>query len=153
MDLEKWIEFSPAWDKRHTDPGKNYGIHGVEMTWFVRGPEGAVQFKVFTNWHLPHVMRETDAKIQSNSVNRFALKFAYHPIPADIGYHSYVPHYEGQTMMSENCHVLHGKPCYYDGSTLDAEPVFDLLVAEGGDAVWARLEQYYRRTFLNGANA
>lgn len=30
----------------------------------------------------------------------------------------------------ENCPYLDGKPCYYDGSGLNAEPVFDILVKD-----------------------
>jgi hypothetical protein len=43
--------------------------------------------------------------------------------------------------------LLDGSPCFYDGSGLNAAGVFALLVMEGSEAVWERLERYYRSTF------
>jgi len=68
------------------------------------------------------------------------------PMALDLGYHSKVPKYEGDVPMSEHCPVLKGK-CYYDGSTLNAERVFERLVNEGDAGVWAELESYYATTF------
>lgn len=45
-----------------------------------------------------------------------------------------------------NCEYL-GCPCYYDGSSLNAERVFDILVEKGSDGVWKYLEEYYIDTF------
>ena len=47
--MHRRIEFAPAYDKRHPDPQKNYGIHGVEMRWLLEGPRGVIQFLVYTN--------------------------------------------------------------------------------------------------------
>lgn len=121
------ITFSAAYDKRHPDPSKNYGLHGVNMRWLLIGPKGAIQFLVFTGWQLPGI-DDTD------------------PMAADIGYHSPVPMYEGQKPMGK-CDVLAEGDCYYDGSPLNAEPVFELLRTGGSDAVWARMEEEYRNRF------
>jgi len=58
MSLTREIKFSPAYDKRDPDPSKNYGIHGVTITFLLKGEKGAVQFVLYTNWHLPHVDHE-----------------------------------------------------------------------------------------------
>ncbi len=137
MEFTREILFSPAFDKRDPDPSKNYGIHGMELTFYLKGDEGAVQFKLFTGWDLPHVRAEhKDSHTLCN----------IYPMPADLGYHSRKPVYDDQKPR-ENCHVLDGQPCYYDGSGLNAEPVFDLLVTEGHEAVWVALENYYQETF------
>lgn len=34
-----------------------------------------------------------------------------------------------------------------DGSTLNAEPVFEILLKEGSAGVWRELREYYDRTF------
>jgi hypothetical protein len=47
----------------------------------------------------------------------------------------------------EPCRYLDGKPCYYDGSSLNAERIFDVLTAEGDEGVWRELEAYYHATF------
>jgi hypothetical protein len=47
-----------GYDKRDPNPSKNYGIHGVEMKWFVIGDKGAVQFVLSTSWYPSNVRRE-----------------------------------------------------------------------------------------------
>lgn len=61
--LTREISFSPAYDKRHIDPSKDYGIHGVEMRWYVKSSEGAVQFVVYTNWMLPSTYKNWLEKV------------------------------------------------------------------------------------------
>ena len=134
------IIFSPAYDKRSPNPSENYGIHGVDMRFILTGDKGTVQFVVYTNWYLPHVQKEFEDKPMRN-YNPFV------PIAADVGYHSPKPMYEGQYVMAESCEYLGGKPCYYDGSVLQAEDYFRTLVSEGGEAVWKRLEDYYCELF------
>lgn len=137
--MERIVKFTPAFDKRHADDNKNYGIHGVDMHMALKGKRGATQFTLFTNWHLPHVQKELDEK-ESN--HEFC-----HPLPADVGYHSLTPQYEGQESLTKECEYLDGKPCYYDGSGLQALKVFDLLVEKGSEAVWKELEDRYVSLF------
>jgi hypothetical protein len=75
------------------------------------------------------------------------VRAVFMPYPADLGYHSPVPMYEGQDDFTQSCPVLGGKPCYYDGSALNADKIFDVLRAEGHEGVWRELEAYYNRTF------
>jgi len=50
-------------------------------------------------------------------------------------------------LITDSCPYLDGKPCYYDGSTLAAERVFERLVREGDVGVWAALEEVYQQVF------
>ncbi len=134
--LERIVKFYPAFDKRDPNPTKNYGIHCVDLLMLVKGDAGAVQFKLFTGWYLPHVMKEQEAR-------RDHLFCA--PLPADLGYHSLLPHYEGHEPFG--CEWVETGQCYYDGSGLNAERIFQVLLVEGSDGVWRELEQYYRYTF------
>jgi hypothetical protein len=136
-EFTRQVKFYPAYDKRNSDPKKNYGIHGVDMRFLLTGEKGVIQFVIFTNWYLPNVKEEFEAKRQFSQYNAFT------PMPADVGYHSYTPMYEGQNVASESCEYLGGKPCYYDGSGLYAETVFDVLVKDGDEAVWKLLEESY----------
>jgi len=142
-DLERIVEFEPAFDKRHKDPSKNYGIHGVTLKMLLKGEKGAVQFVVYTNWQLPHVTEEQLRK-PADLVSKRVL---FLPMPADLGYHSPKPMYEDQSPITEECPYLDGKRCYYDGSGLNAERIFDVLVKEGDKGVWRELEKYYKDTF------
>lgn len=141
--LAKEIHFAPAYDKRHIDPEKNYGIHGVTLTFYLRGEKGVVQFVIYTNWHLPHVQEELDNKSDSQFPHLFC-----HPMGADVGYHSPVSLSEHNTKpLTGNCPVLGGVPCFYDGSGLWGVAVLERLITEGEDAVWEELEKAYSRWF------
>lgn len=142
--MERIITFQPAFDKRHEDPKKNYGIHGVTMRMVLVGEKGATQFVLYTGWHLPHVRDEREMQTMAEPT-RIMIEILARPLPADLGYHSLVPQYEGQEKM-EHCDYFEGG-CYYDGSGLAAEEVFDLLVSDGSDAVWKRLGEEYKRVF------
>ncbi|KKN11882.1 hypothetical protein LCGC14_1022290, partial [marine sediment metagenome] len=131
------VQFSPAWDKRHADPDKNYGVNGVELRVYLQGPLGTIQFVLSTNWMLAAVQTETDAK-------RLDERFPYllhKPQPTDIGYHSPKPTYEGHKPLEGKCEFAGGGPCYYDGSSLQAEEVFVIFCRDGLDGLWAEMEE------------
>jgi hypothetical protein len=157
--MERIMDISGAYDKRDPDPKKNYGIHCCDLRMILKGELGAVQFVLYTGWFTKRVQEELAAKGDSTST--------MYPMPADIGYHSPKPIYEGQTRMGENkfdfanagknglptmttakeedipkCEYL-GVPCYYDGSSLNAEKYWNILRNEGSEAVWDALEEYY----------
>ena len=71
-------------------------------------------------------------------------------MPADLGYHSKKPHYDGQQPTGENCEYCDGKPCYYDGSGLNANDAMYALVNGGDNALWAFLDGYYNYVFNGG---
>jgi hypothetical protein len=122
-EFERIVTFDPAFDRRHSNPSKNYGVHGVDMRMVLRGPKGATQFVLYTGWQLPHV---EDSE----------------PLAADFGYHWHRARYEGQEPMT--CSYLPCGQCYYDGSGLRANDLFDVLRKEGGEGVWRELEKFYR---------
>lgn len=135
------VRFLKGYD-RSAEPG--YGVHGMDIAFYFRGEEGAVQFVFSTGW-VPHLPRPTDWQMPYRRIQSKGVLDLF-PSGVDLGYHSPTPHYEGQDLMQEDCPIL-GGPCYYDGSGLNAEEVLHTLIYEGGDAVRARLEDYYRRVF------
>lgn len=143
--FQRIVEFAPAYDKRDPDPKKSYGIHGVELRMLLKGPEGVVQFLVFTNWHLPNVTEENLQRC-ARSGDALTLKCLLQPLPADVGYHSPKPMYEGHEPMDSPCQYLDG-PCYYDGSSLAAKDMYETLLQEGSEGVWRALESVYNREF------
>lgn len=149
-EFTREIRLSPAWDKRNADPGKDYGVHGVELQMYLRHARGTVQFVIYTGWMLPHVTDETTRRILLRAHARCLtiadLRVAYRPMPADRGYHSPVPQFEGQEPIGSDCEFT-GGVCYYDGSGLAAEKLYSLLVERGSAAVWEELEKYWNETF------
>ena len=136
MKLKRIIQFIPAFDKTPRNPGEpNYGIHGVDIKFILKNKNGAVQFLLYTNWQLPHLRKRWDEKVEATLLN---------PIPADLGYHS--PTRKRWAAKMAKCD-LYENGCYYDGSGLNAYPIFDLLVEKGEQAVWEALEKYHIKTF------
>ena len=142
MALERIVTVTPAFDQRDPDPRKNYGIHGCELRFVLKGAKGATQFVVYTNWQLPHVNNEHCARAWTGE----KLRYTFLPIGADVGYHSPTPQYEGQTNLGP-CNILDIKHCYYDGSSLAAEDLLKRMIAEGDAAVWSELEATYHEHF------
>lgn len=149
--FEKIVEITPAYDRRHADPKQNYGVHGVEMRFLLKkAGVGAVQFLLSTGWQLPHITEETDrrtlGKVQRGEPIAVDLHCFYQPMAVDRGYHSLTPRYPGQTAR-ENCPYLNGATCYYDGSGLNAQVVFDAMLSEGDQGLWRELEYYFTQVF------
>ncbi len=145
-NFERSIVFNPAFDKRHDDPKKNYGINGVEIYFYLKGTYGVIQFALNTGWQLPEVQKEYKADPRMN--------YPFAPMAMDLGYHSYVPMHEGHAPLTLECPLLEGEKCFYDGSGLQAMRIFDILIEKGEDAVWKELEEYYESRFgdMNSIN-
>lgn len=93
-----------------------------------------MQFLIFTSWFTEAVEKEHEGS-----------GYQPRPMAADLGYHSPTPRYEGQSTF--DCEYIDGGKCYYDGSSLSAEPVYWKFVAEGEEAMWNELAAYYAATF------
>ena len=139
--FKKEIIFRPAWDKTNSEPSKNYGVHGVDIVFALKGNKGAVTFVIFTNWQLPHIEKMEETGIISKPENYRLTR----PTGADISYHSHKK--IKYSYKRNNCEFLNGKKCWNDGSCLDAEEIFGKLVKEGTDGVWKELEKKYKNTF------
>jgi hypothetical protein len=139
---EREIVFYPAFDcirnpcKFGSDTckpgsGGSHGIHCVDLVFYLKSPELVVQFQAFTGWYLPETPNEDSHRIMR------------YPYATDLGYHSTRPRYDGQEAME--CSLLEQGHCYYDGSSLNAKPILELLLREGSEAVWPRLEEYFNQ--------
>jgi len=119
--------------------GGSHGIHGLEIRFLVKGEHGAVQFLIFTGW-LPQYAEHDLGYVNVRSWCKSEV------MPADLGYHSKKPMYEGHKPME--CKILDGEPCYYDGSGLQAADAMYALVNAGDEGLWTFLEGYYDCVFL-----
>lgn len=140
-EFQQIVQVTPAYSKRDPDTKKDYGIGACRIRFILKGPKGAVQFMIGTTWFLPQTQRE-NRKWQYD----FDCKFdQIHPQGWDVGFHSPVPMYEGQTHM-DSCDVLEGN-CYYDGSSLRADEWVPNFLAGGTEWLWPKLEEEYRSLF------
>jgi hypothetical protein len=129
------------YDLRNEDPAKNYGIHGLDIWFILSGPLGAVQFGVTFPQYLPHVRDELAAK---------SYPYLERIQGFDVGYHAPKPQYENQAAM-DDCDLIEGGKCFYDGSSLRASEWADEIFAVRGkrpeDEIWSRLREEYRMRF------
>jgi len=142
-----------AFDKRDPDPKKNYGIHGCDLWFAVKGKKGAAVFMMNSGWFLPETIREYHKKGQNLFVfeNKFAkdgLSVMY-PMSVDIGIHSKKNIFYGEIVKAhgkKSCNFTGGK-CFYDGSAISSEKFMNILISEGSEKMWAALEKYYHDAF------
>jgi len=144
MKFEQDVRFASAYDKRSSDPKKNYGIGAMLITFFLTGPKGAVQFVISTPWYTPDC--RTDSFQMYSKYPFDPNKHLMAPQGWDLGYHSHKPMYEDHTPMSGGCDVLGGK-CYYDGSSLNADEWIDDFVSGGTEWLWPKMEEFYYEVF------
>src|SRR3989304_7948559 len=82
--LTREVVFHPAYER-----GNKGGRHSAEMRFLLHGPEGTVQFLVYTGWHLPESIKAMAAL--PHNLGRPLNQFIFEPMPADLGYHSPKP--------------------------------------------------------------
>lgn len=142
------MKFECKFDSERCVPsgGGSHGVHGLDIGFFVHGKKGVIQFKLSTGW-LPQKVKESRIGNRELSFNNLDGIF---PMATDLGYHAYEPQYEGQTTIQDKCEMLGGKPCYYDGSSLNANDAFYTLLNAGEESLWEFLEKYYKCTFEGG---
>lgn len=166
MEHDKFVritELTPAYDGRPASQGglyewrtpnmllddgtqsTDYGVGSVQLRMVLKGPKGAVQFVVGTDWYPPHVQEEFATTYDKRSY--FSPLLDRKPRGMDVGYHSPRPMYEGHLVLTDECKYLDGRPCYYDGSTLRAEEWVEILLKEGSEGIWVALEKEYQRVF------
>ena len=137
--FERIVEFSPAYDQRNPNPNKDYGIGSMTIRFVLKGPKGAIQFVLTTDWHLPHIQK-TMPNLKSTGMS------GLRPWATDIGYHSKHPMYDGDSPIQRDCPYTDGI-CYYDGSGLRADKMIPDFLANGSDWLWKELENDYQMRF------
>src|SRR5690606_33300190 len=136
--FERHLSLTPPYDRRHPDPRKSYGIHGVDLTMLLLRGNRAVQFVASLPVYLPHVVDE----LLGNGKPSWSFK----GMGCDVGYHSPVPMYDSQEPLMDDCPFTGGK-CYYDGSSLRAEEWYEQWLLHGTDEIWLMLEHEWRNRF------
>lgn len=138
-----WVEFWPSRNWIRTEPSKNYGITTMRGVFYLKGPKGAIQFMIGTEWGVQSV-RDHLAKFPMRDRDSYQK-----PTGWDLGYHSHEPMYEGQDKMGDDCDVT-GGVCYYDGSGLNADAMVEGFMAGGTEWLWPKLVEVYRNRFEDG---
>jgi len=134
--MERIVRFSKPFDKRNPEPSKNYGIGCSQCYMILKGDKGAVDF-TFSTGIYPHHLYEEWKKSGTT---------AREPMGFQVGYHSPVAQHKGQEPLTQDCETI-GGVCYSDGGFCIADDYYKLLIEEGDEAVWAKLQEYYSLVF------
>lgn len=132
-DFRREVRVLPAFNKRNTDPKKDYGIGSARIWFALIGPEAAVTYSVSTGMYLPTVSEELERT--SHRFNPFA------PTAGPISVHSPYPLYEGHT--ADECEYLPGGKCYSDGAFCAGSDLLTVMLRDGDEAVWSTLEEWH----------
>jgi hypothetical protein len=123
--------------------GGSHGVHGLKIWFISKGAEGAVQFVLYTGW-VPKFSEKDDTRFLNVKWDEIS------PVPFDLGFHSKKPTYEGEIPADMACEYCDGEPCYYGGSSINANAAMYALVNGGDKALWAFLDKYYDCVFNAG---
>jgi len=137
---ERAVVFIPGYNgDPDAPPARNYGVHGMEIWWYLRGPRGAAHFGIFTEW-TPGELRPGHGRSPLGYPVREASQY---PSGADLGYHARVPQWDGQEIYArKECGIIGGR-CYCDGSGLQADSLAREFTQYGESVIWAALEAEY----------
>lgn len=136
--LERRVQFRPGFDKRDTP--ENHGIFGGALWFTVVGPMGAVSFELHTDWYPPSVPQHLWQ----------AMAFRPYPKAAHVSWHTPVP---AGTPDAVSCEYSETDYCLPETAYHYADRHRELLLNEGSEAMWAQLEQDYRKEFEQGGQA
>lgn len=131
------IRFKPAFHRCSPNPRTNYGIGSVTMLWVLKVDDWAMTWDVHTDWGLPDEAFKTANPDCTHPMHQTG----YPRVGATGGavdWHSPVPRWDDQAQAQETCPIT-GTACYLDSGFMLGSDLFDLLCAEGDEAVWKRL--------------
>lgn len=126
LKYEREVLIQPAYDKRGETP--NYGRHNAEIMFCLRDEErkAAVILTMYTGWEVP-------------SSRADGIGHAWEP-SGTVEWHTTF----GAPPDNGKCYWLGDKPCTVPrNEALSSHALIELLVAEGSDALWKRLEELY----------
>lgn len=136
--LEESVQFTPGYNCADRSM-QGHGVHGMEIAWYLRGPAGAAQFKLFTDW-IP------GTRSRGHGLSRLGRNDTWmlYPMGVDVGYHARRAQYEDQEPIHDDCPIIGGS-CWYDGSGMRAETLVTQFTVLGEHVIWAELEAVYQR--------
>lgn len=128
--------------------GGGHGVSGMKLNFILRGPGGAVVWAAYLpNWYPGNVAEFMgDIPAAEGLQSLVPCRRDSDGIAYDLGYHSPKPQYDDHTRQ-DLCHLLPEGYCYYDGSSLNAQPILEAFLEHGPHAVWASLARYYQEVF------
>jgi hypothetical protein len=139
--LEESVQFQPGYNCPVMTM-QGHGVHGMEITWLLKGPAGAVQLILGTDWTpgdlYPGHGIGPDG---SRGWKRHDGLWSSDPGGRGIGTHTRFPQYEGHEPEGP-CGLLNGQ-CFYNEQLSAADRLVPAFMADGEQVIWDELETRY----------
>lgn len=132
--LERAVVFQPGYNG-----DRNYGVHGMEITWYLRGPKGCVYITVSVSSWIPGQLGPGHGLAPAGYPSRAPEQ---HPHGFGMRSCTPVPQYEGQSPSQDDCPLI-GAPCYADTWFGGADEPAREFTEHGESVMWAALEERY----------
>lgn len=126
---ERRIITKAAFEQRHDDPNRDYGIGGVSITFALIGKGRAVDWDLMTDCFLPH----TEKRLKKETRSWLG------PTAGGVGFHYGKSQYDGMAQ-SDECNLI-GGPCFYDTGFLIGDEVYRAFACGGIDGVFGKLRE------------
>lgn len=139
--FERRVTFSKAWEKRHDDPAKDYGVGSVGVWFALVGSEGAVSFHLSSGWYLPHVRERFKREGHRGD-----------PCAGPVVWH-HPTQREDYFAGPDECELLPGGKCWGDAGYLLGNDAYDALCEGGEDGLWVFLRRMYDQGFAPSEDA
>jgi hypothetical protein len=139
--MEQALVFQPGYNgDRSPDPRRSYGVHGMEIRWYLRGPKGGAWVAFSTEW-IPGDLTPGHGLMPPGFPPREPSQY---PDGCGLGWCGLVPQYEGHEPTTDaGCLLIPGGTCYTDMSYTGSDPVAVAFTERGEAAVWEALEDCY----------
>lgn len=106
----------------------------------LHGELGSISFSLSTGWEVSEGQFGVGARTRHGDMFPNAFGVDYHArFKTECGYHR------------ESCEWLGDTECWSDGSGLAGDTLLRKMIAEGSDAIWPELEDFYRSWLVNEA--
>ena len=150
IPFETTVHFRPAWEKRHDDPAKDYGVGSVRIRFTLTAPNGALSWRLSSGWYLPNVRerfrREAPHKRYDHDPSRF-MPCALEGEGLELTVHFPAPPNGLEGNGPNECDLLPSGKCWTDVGFSIGETLFEALVAGGEDGLWKEMARIHREQF------
>ena len=153
-NIERNIEHRPAFDLcplgRKREPGEPWSRGGVIEIWKLIFPyRCGLTWELQTQWYLPETYE------RGTNLDGTPFEPVVKPCTGLVVYHTLLMSRNlidsGNYEYNSDCDVMHG-PCWEYDSCKSSGKLLELLVRNGSDAVWAKMEELckaYAKEFSN----
>lgn len=147
---ERAVVFQPGYNSDVTgNPRADYGVHGMEISWYLRGPNGCVYLTFAVLDWVPGQLSPGHGLPPPGYPRREPEQ---HPHGFGMRWCTPAPQYDGQGRWQEDCPLI-GVPCYFDTWFSGADEPARQFTELGEPVIWEALRRRYEELAWDGSGS